>query len=188
MCNSSDPSRSHPAEYAVDASSDTWWQTISWLDFPQPLHTTYTVSFNKLYRLTDDLIITFNSGLLICYSDVIFFLQWVYILLHFDNNFKIMLRGDPVGAKCGSRPTNSWGRYGRSLNFLISPKSSWKLPEAKPCVQNALEFSNICIWNIIRLSMCWHISAHIILLAFISAMMVRFWIFIAIGYLSQKVW
>ena len=65
MCNASDPSRSHPAEYAVDASSDTWWQTISWLDYPQPLHTTYTISFDKLYRLTDDLIITFYSGLLL---------------------------------------------------------------------------------------------------------------------------
>ncbi|KAF6021171.1 hypothetical protein EB796_020517 [Bugula neritina] len=62
LCDATTPLVSHPVTMAVDALMSTWWQSISWLSYPIPLEITFTLSFNKLYRLTDDLVVTFHSA------------------------------------------------------------------------------------------------------------------------------
>ncbi|XP_067943221.1 laminin subunit beta-4-like [Watersipora subatra] len=62
LCNTSDPTLAHSPEMAADADPLSWWQSVSWLTYPEPLHIIYQVSFNKLYQLTDNIIFHFNSA------------------------------------------------------------------------------------------------------------------------------
>lgn len=40
----------------------TWWQSISWYDYPIPLEVNLTLSLNHTYKLNSDIVITFQSG------------------------------------------------------------------------------------------------------------------------------
>ena len=62
VCNSSVPSLSHSPDMAADSTVNTWWQSVTWQSYPLPLNITYSISFGKVHQLTDNLIITFNSG------------------------------------------------------------------------------------------------------------------------------
>ena len=61
-CDNSDPALTHAAEDMVDTISDTWWQSVTWTDYPNPLEINITLHFNKLYELQNDLILTFQSS------------------------------------------------------------------------------------------------------------------------------
>lgn len=55
----------HPPQLMVDESPrpryDTWWQSVTWREFPVPLRINITASFNKSYELQSDVKITFKS-------------------------------------------------------------------------------------------------------------------------------
>uniref|UniRef100_A0A8D0HEG6 Netrin-G1 n=1 Tax=Sphenodon punctatus TaxID=8508 RepID=A0A8D0HEG6_SPHPU len=55
----------HPPEMMFDAEGrypSTYWQSTTWKDYPKPLHINITLSWNKTIELTDNIIITFESG------------------------------------------------------------------------------------------------------------------------------
>ncbi|XP_041369322.1 laminin subunit alpha-3-like [Gigantopelta aegis] len=67
-CDASSTQYKHPPEYMLDGTTDdTWWQSITWT-IPEytndrtafPIN--ITLSFNKIFRMTENLTITFDSG------------------------------------------------------------------------------------------------------------------------------
>ncbi|XP_071948026.1 laminin subunit alpha-1-like [Antedon mediterranea] len=67
-CDATSEQLSHPphlmydVEPSQDASQNTWWQSVSWYDYPAPLHINVSVEFNHTYFLNSDITITFQSG------------------------------------------------------------------------------------------------------------------------------
>ncbi|TRY66175.1 hypothetical protein DNTS_028289 [Danionella cerebrum] len=47
---------------SVGRSPTTFWQSTSWKKYPKPLAVNITLSWNKTIELTDDIVITFESG------------------------------------------------------------------------------------------------------------------------------
>ncbi|XP_071820964.1 laminin subunit alpha-3-like isoform X3 [Apostichopus japonicus] len=66
ICNTSNETLAHPPEYVYDQepslADGTWWQSISWYDYPIPLEVNLTLSLNHTYKLNSDIVITFQSG------------------------------------------------------------------------------------------------------------------------------
>ncbi|XP_033103359.1 laminin subunit beta-1-like [Anneissia japonica] len=66
-CDATMDSLAHPPENIYDEPSQdlsqvTWWQSISWYDYPVPLHLNVTLEFNHTYLLNSDIMIVFQSG------------------------------------------------------------------------------------------------------------------------------
>ncbi|KAJ0019047.1 hypothetical protein NQD34_006616, partial [Periophthalmus magnuspinnatus] len=64
-CDASSPDLSHPPQLMGDRERGglvTYWQTVTWSRFPEPLLANVTLSWNKTLETTDDIIITFESG------------------------------------------------------------------------------------------------------------------------------
>ena len=50
-------------DQTVDSSNtDTWWQSVTWSKYPEPLEVNITISFDKSYELQSDLSIRFQSS------------------------------------------------------------------------------------------------------------------------------
>ncbi|XP_060685613.1 netrin-G1-like [Hemiscyllium ocellatum] len=69
MCNNECDARtlelSHPPELMLDDEGrvpNTFWQSVSWRQFPEPLVVNLTLSWGKSIELTEDIVITFESG------------------------------------------------------------------------------------------------------------------------------
>eukprot|EP00057_Strongylocentrotus_purpuratus_P033905 XP_793215.4 PREDICTED: laminin subunit beta-2 [Strongylocentrotus purpuratus] len=65
VCDASNFSLAHPPEYIIDSHDGdvpTWWQSISWYDYPLPLEVTVTLSLDHAYTLVDSIDLTFQSG------------------------------------------------------------------------------------------------------------------------------
>ncbi|KAJ8038876.1 Laminin subunit beta-1 [Holothuria leucospilota] len=66
ICNASNETLAHPPEYMYDPqlslADPTWWQSISWYDYPIPLEVNITLSLNHTYKLDGDITLTFQSG------------------------------------------------------------------------------------------------------------------------------
>ncbi|XP_030620479.1 netrin-G2 [Chanos chanos] len=64
-CDASTPDLAHPPELMKDRESSgliTYWQTVTWSRYPEPLLANITLSWNKSLELTDDIQITFEYG------------------------------------------------------------------------------------------------------------------------------
>ncbi|KAI4889858.1 hypothetical protein NFI96_008215 [Prochilodus magdalenae] len=64
-CDAATEELSHPPELMFDfegRNPTTFWQSTSWKTYPKPLQVNITLSWNKTIELTDDIIITFESG------------------------------------------------------------------------------------------------------------------------------
>ncbi|XP_059504187.1 netrin-G1-like isoform X2 [Stegostoma tigrinum] len=64
-CDARTPELAHPPELMVDDEGrvpNTFWQSVSWRQFPEPLVVNLTLSWGKSIELTEDIIITFESG------------------------------------------------------------------------------------------------------------------------------
>ncbi|XP_043941931.1 netrin-G1 isoform X1 [Protopterus annectens] len=64
-CDASTPELAHPPELMFDREGrnpTTFWQSTSWKKYPKPLVVNITMSWNKTIELTDDIVITFESG------------------------------------------------------------------------------------------------------------------------------
>ncbi|XP_062921154.1 netrin-G1 isoform X2 [Mobula hypostoma] len=64
-CDASTPELAHPPELMLDDEGripNTFWQSVSWKSFPKPLLVNITLSWGKSIELTEDIIITFESG------------------------------------------------------------------------------------------------------------------------------
>ncbi|XP_012939269.1 laminin subunit alpha-3 [Aplysia californica] len=61
-CDANDPAKSHPITNLVDSDRDSWWQSVNQSPGTDELRINITLSFQKVYRLAGDIIITFNSG------------------------------------------------------------------------------------------------------------------------------
>ncbi|XP_060778669.1 netrin-G1 isoform X5 [Neoarius graeffei] len=64
-CDASTEELAHPPELMFDfegRNPTTFWQSSSWRKYPKPLAVNITLSWNKTIELTDDIIITFESG------------------------------------------------------------------------------------------------------------------------------
>ncbi|XP_052331944.1 netrin-G1-like isoform X3 [Oncorhynchus keta] len=64
-CDASTDELAHPPELMFDfegRNPTTFWQSSSWNTFPKPLEVNITLSWNKTIELTDDIILTFESG------------------------------------------------------------------------------------------------------------------------------
>ncbi|KAM9712469.1 netrin-G1 isoform 6-T10 [Menidia menidia] len=64
-CDATTEELAHPPELMFDMEGrnpTTFWQTSSWKKYPKPLLVNITLSWNKTIELTDDIIITFESG------------------------------------------------------------------------------------------------------------------------------
>ena len=44
------------------SNTDTWWQSVTWSKYPEPLEVNITISFDKSYELQSDLSIRFQSS------------------------------------------------------------------------------------------------------------------------------
>ncbi|XP_053100402.1 netrin-G1 isoform X5 [Hemicordylus capensis] len=68
MCNECDATideLAHPPELMFDAEGRypyTFWQSITWKGYPKPLQVNITLYWNKTIELTDNIVITFESG------------------------------------------------------------------------------------------------------------------------------
>uniref|UniRef100_A0A4W3HWE3 Netrin G1 n=1 Tax=Callorhinchus milii TaxID=7868 RepID=A0A4W3HWE3_CALMI len=63
-CDASTPELAHPPELMLDHEGripNTFWQSVSWKNYPRPLLVNITLSWNKTIELTEDIIITFES-------------------------------------------------------------------------------------------------------------------------------
>ncbi|XP_043543454.1 netrin-G1-like [Chiloscyllium plagiosum] len=64
-CDARTPELAHPPELMVDDEGrvpNTFWQSVSWRQFPEPLVVNLTLSWGKSIELTEDIVITFESG------------------------------------------------------------------------------------------------------------------------------
>uniref|UniRef100_A0A8C5AQ33 Vav 3 guanine nucleotide exchange factor b n=1 Tax=Gadus morhua TaxID=8049 RepID=A0A8C5AQ33_GADMO len=64
-CDASTEELAHPPELMFDfegRNPTTFWQSTSWKKYPKPLQVNLTLSWNKTIELTDDIILTFESG------------------------------------------------------------------------------------------------------------------------------
>ncbi|XP_072918571.1 netrin-G1 isoform X2 [Hemitrygon akajei] len=64
-CDANTPELAHPPELMLDDEGripNTFWQSVSWKSFPKPLLVNITLSWGKSIELTEDIIITFESG------------------------------------------------------------------------------------------------------------------------------
>ncbi|KPP79915.1 netrin-G1-like [Scleropages formosus] len=64
-CDASTVELAHPPSLMFDSEGrnpTTFWQSTSWKKYPKPLQVNITLSWNKTIELTDDIVITFESG------------------------------------------------------------------------------------------------------------------------------
>lgn len=64
-CDATTDELAHPPELMFDfegRNPTTFWQSTSWKKYPKPLAVNITLSWNKTIELTDDIVITFESG------------------------------------------------------------------------------------------------------------------------------
>ncbi|XP_078075359.1 netrin-G1-like [Mustelus asterias] len=64
-CDARTPELAHPPELMLDGEGrvpNTFWQSVSWKRFPDPLLVNITLSWGKSIELTEDIVITFESG------------------------------------------------------------------------------------------------------------------------------
>uniref|UniRef100_A0A3B4CDT5 Vav 3 guanine nucleotide exchange factor b n=1 Tax=Pygocentrus nattereri TaxID=42514 RepID=A0A3B4CDT5_PYGNA len=64
-CDAATEELAHPPELMFDfegRNPTTFWQSTSWKKYPKPLQVNITLSWNKSIELTDDIVITFESG------------------------------------------------------------------------------------------------------------------------------
>ncbi|XP_048419801.1 netrin-G1-like isoform X2 [Stegostoma tigrinum] len=64
-CDAHTPELAHPPELMLDDEGripTSFWQSVSWRSFPRPLVVNITLSWGKSIELTEDIIITFESG------------------------------------------------------------------------------------------------------------------------------
>ncbi|XP_070563210.1 uncharacterized protein [Ptychodera flava] len=67
ICLASLPGNSHPPDLVIDQEPEgtppTFWQSVTWKNYPAPLEINLTLSLGIQYELHDDIKITFQSGL-----------------------------------------------------------------------------------------------------------------------------
>ncbi|XP_022106018.1 laminin subunit alpha-1-like [Acanthaster planci] len=66
LCDASNSSLSHPPRYSYDQpvpGQPTWWQSITWYNYPTPLEVTLTLSLNHSYTVNSDIRMVFQSSL-----------------------------------------------------------------------------------------------------------------------------
>ncbi|XP_061585587.1 uncharacterized protein ntng2a isoform X3 [Cololabis saira] len=64
-CDAASPDLSHPPQLMGDRERGgliTYWQTVTWSRYPEPLLANITLSWNKSLEVVDDIIITFEYG------------------------------------------------------------------------------------------------------------------------------
>lgn len=64
-CDASSPDLSHPPQLMGDRERGgliTYWQTVTWSNYPEPLLANITLSWNKSLEVVDDIIVTFEYG------------------------------------------------------------------------------------------------------------------------------
>ncbi|KAM4641604.1 netrin-G1 isoform 2-T2 [Discoglossus pictus] len=64
-CDASTRELAHPPELMFDfegRNPTTFWQSVTWKDYPNPLEVNITLSWNKTIELTNNIVITFESG------------------------------------------------------------------------------------------------------------------------------
>ncbi|XP_072771418.1 uncharacterized protein ntng2a isoform X2 [Nerophis lumbriciformis] len=64
-CDASSPDLSHPPQLMGDRERGgliTYWQTVTWSKYPEPLLANITLSWNKSLEVVDDLVVTFEYG------------------------------------------------------------------------------------------------------------------------------
>ncbi|XP_042696582.1 netrin-G1 isoform X2 [Chrysemys picta bellii] len=64
-CDATTNELAHPPELMFDLEGrhpSTFWQSTTWKDYPKPLQVNITLSWNKTIELTDNIVITFESG------------------------------------------------------------------------------------------------------------------------------
>ncbi|XP_050949340.1 netrin-G2 isoform X3 [Labeo rohita] len=64
-CDASNPDLAHPPQLMQDRERSgliTYWQTVTWRRYPEPLQANITLTWNKTLELTDDIQITFEYG------------------------------------------------------------------------------------------------------------------------------
>lgn len=64
-CDASSPDLSHPPQLMGDKERGglvTYWQTVTWSRYPEPLLANITLSWNKSLEVVDDIVITFEYG------------------------------------------------------------------------------------------------------------------------------
>ncbi|XP_071368989.1 netrin-G2-like, partial [Centroberyx affinis] len=64
-CDASNPDLAHPPQLMQDRERSgliTYWQTVTWSRFPEPLLANISMAWNKSLELTDDIQITFEYG------------------------------------------------------------------------------------------------------------------------------
>ncbi|XP_075041378.1 netrin-G2 isoform X2 [Mixophyes fleayi] len=64
-CDASAPDLAHPPSLMVDKDEEdlaTYWQSVTWKRYPEPLVANITLSWNKTVELTDDIVVTFEYG------------------------------------------------------------------------------------------------------------------------------
>ncbi|XP_029016803.1 netrin-G2 isoform X7 [Betta splendens] len=64
-CDASSPDLSHPPQMMGDKERGgliTYWQTVTWSRYPEPLLANITLSWNKSLEVVDDIIVTFEYG------------------------------------------------------------------------------------------------------------------------------
>ncbi|KAM3914835.1 netrin-G1 isoform 5-T5 [Leptodactylus fuscus] len=64
-CDASTKELAHPPELMFDAEGrnpSTFWQSVTWKNYPTPLQVNITLSWNKTIELTQNIAITFESG------------------------------------------------------------------------------------------------------------------------------
>uniref|UniRef100_A0A8C3B2S9 Netrin G1 n=1 Tax=Cyclopterus lumpus TaxID=8103 RepID=A0A8C3B2S9_CYCLU len=64
-CDATTKELAHPPELMFDfegRNPTTFWQSSSWKKYPKPLQVNLTLSWNKTIELTDDIVLTFESG------------------------------------------------------------------------------------------------------------------------------
>lgn len=64
-CDASTDELAHPPELMFDTEGrnpTTFWQSSSWKKYPKALLVNITLSWNKTIELTDDIVLTFESG------------------------------------------------------------------------------------------------------------------------------
>ncbi|XP_010875456.2 netrin-G2 isoform X3 [Esox lucius] len=64
-CDASNPDLAHPPQLMQDRERGgpiTYWQTVTWSRFPEPLLANISLAWNKSLELTDDIQVTFEYG------------------------------------------------------------------------------------------------------------------------------
>lgn len=64
-CDASNPDLAHPPQLMQDRERSgliTYWQTVTWSRYPEPLLANISLAWNKSLELTDDIQVTFEYG------------------------------------------------------------------------------------------------------------------------------